>query len=519
MPPFNRRPTLRFQNTWTGLALAIVASLSPQSAFSQVAPSFDASQSQLQTSPLHSFRNLLRTEIGTISQDTLRQTFCDEPQNFCDAVRELTPAQRLEAFHSAESDISSMPPGFHRLEVLSQPEAQTAAIETLRDPTHPEQPAIQSLYQGKSWARLNQLNASAIQALTTHLSNPTLAVPKPVIEKLAQLKLLNPFDESIPLEKRREFLASCGLGDDWNQPKAASLGELIAFANKEGYVIVCPKTILAENNEGLMTILLHEISHQIGPCLVGASILAQIQTESCEVDSRAQPELSPWLDWLGRTQKLERCFHRAGINSGSDAEWLSRFLVRELKRENNDEEEESCSDRVASQLMPSERLGEGLLATCDPTQSKLVVAMITGMGLADEELKSPGKRVQKIARFAQLKLGALEASIRAQMPDTNQFNEAFSDVLAAKLLEKAMKDFHQNMGRRGALEPNAILAGVSALCAQTSNWKLKGEAHSRDDRRFEIFSSQPEFRKILGCQSRLPTALSRRLSQCEGLGL
>jgi hypothetical protein len=343
-----------------------------------------------------------------------------------------------------------------------------------------------------------------------------------VIEKIANLKLLNPFDESIPLETRKGMMAPCGLGEGWEHPQGKTLGEFNAFANVEGYVVVCPKALMATNDEGLLLILLHEISHQIGPCLVGGSLLAQVKTENCEVDASAQPEFTPWLDWMGRTRKLERCFHSAGINAGSDAEWASRILSEEAEREEEKTGKSSCNAKAARQIMPSDRVQEGLLSTCDPSQYKLLIQMLNaldGIEMGEKPL-TPKERVHSLARAVQLKLRSTQAKVRSHLPKSNQFNEAIADAFAAQLYERAERLYRlmrEKSSPAGA--PNDILAGLSGLCATEYDWKLKGEAHSRDDQRMEIFSSQSELRQSIGCVNPIPRGLARNLSRCKGLGL
>ena len=123
------------------------------------------------------------------------------------------------------------------------------------------------------------------------------------------------------------------------------------------------------------------------------------------------------------------------------------------------------------------------------------------------------KTLRDRARSLNLQLRTLQSNVRAVVPNTNQFNEAISDVFAAQLLEPALKKARAKGG------PNSILSGLSALCGTENHWQLKGEAHSRDDRRMAIFASQSELRRLVGCGSQPSRGLAKRLSQCHGLGL
>lgn len=478
--------------------------------------------SALNGSGAFDFEKFLSLGKKEITADLLQQTFCEAPEEFCETVRELTPAQFGVAFSTQEEGAVAIPKGFAMIRALETPEGTEAVLDALQEQAGPDQSALMPLYSGASWQRLQDLNSSAIQTLVEHLSNPALSIPAPVIEKIAQLKLVNPFDESLPLEKRKELFANCGLTDGWDRPHGDTLGAFNAFANVEGFVVVCPKTLMAENDEGLLTILLHEISHQIGPCLVGGSILTQVTTPNCEVDTRLQPELTPWLDWMGRTRKLERCFHNSGINAGSESEWLGRFLSQEVAREEKSTGKHSCESNAARHLLPSDRVQEGLISTCDTSQYKLLIQIMSAMDGVPEDEGSVSKtsRVRKLARTTQLKLRSIQAKVRDSLPDTNQFNEAFSDVFASRLLEQSLQNFQKERGEaKRPIDPNAILSGFSGLCTLEYNWKLKGEAHSRDDRRMAILASQTELRKALGCTNNLGPGLSRRLSRCEGMGL
>jgi hypothetical protein len=460
----------------------------------------------------------LRGAEDALTQNTLQETFCEEPQNFCEAVRDFSPEAQLIPFTG---------PNFHSLRHLLSDEGRVHVSEELRQRTGPDRPLLQPLYEGASLERLQNLYQSAQGALIEHLSQGHLSTPRVAIEKIQGLKLLNPFDGSVPLETRNELMASCGLGPEWSTPTGQSLGEFNAFANVDGYVVVCPQMLFAQNDEGLMTVLIHEIAHQLGPCLVGGALLAQLTEPECTLDSRNQPEVSPWLDWLGRTKKLEQCFHRAGINEGTDMQWISRVFKREIRKqglgsESSEATSTACSSRIAHHLMPSDRIQEGLLSSCDPSQFYMLVQVFSMMEQA--ELKANGnKSLRNRARALQLQARTLQSLARSMVPNTNQFNEAMSDVFAAQLLGRALERYHSIPNARPnelkKPRPNDVLAGLSTLCAEKKSWRMRGEAHSRDDRRMEIFASQSEIRELVGCSKQAPRGLSERLAQCQGLGL
>ena len=492
-------------------------------------PSRSTCSSAAQESPQPGIKGLftaLRRTERVLTETTLQDTFCEEPQNFCDAVRELSGAEHAVAFGEGETGGTSTESGFLMRESLSTEEGKSLVLDGLRafskSTSGTERSVLQSLYEGQSWNRLQNLYSSAQESLIEHLSQKHLSTPPVVIEKLKQLTLLNPFDESVSLGKRKELLASCGLSEGWELSTGNELGDFNAFANVEGFVVVCPQMLLAQNDEGLLTVLIHEIAHQLGPCLVGGALLAQLTKPHCTVDSRVYPQLAPWLDWQGRTKKLEQCFHRAGMNDGTDAAWVSRVLTQEFKKIGDYETLiEGCPRSFAEHLQPSDDPTLGLVSTCDPRQFHLLVQMFSSMERSEIQSKEQ-KNLRDRARSLKLQLRTLQSNARALVPDTNQFNEAISDVFAAQLLEPALK---KNQAKRGqpshtvTSSPNSVLSGLSALCGAESPWQLKGEAHSRDDRRMSVFASQGSLRRLVGCRNQPPRGLAKRLSQCHGLGL
>ena len=471
-------------------------------------------------------RQFLSRAKAEITSETLQEAFCEEPQTFCDTVRNLSIPEHEIAFGSPQmGDGAALPSTFLLRNSLATEEGQNLVVEELQNLSGTEQPLLQPLFEGNSWNRLENLYQSAQSSLIEHLSQPHLSTPEVVIEKIRGLRLLNPFDGSVPLEQRKELMASCGLSEDWELPNGRSVGDFNAFANSDGFIVLCPQMILGQNNEGLMTILIHEIAHQIGPCLVGGAILAQLSGPQCEVNSQAQPEISPWIDWHSRTRRLEQCFHEAGLNEGRDAEWLSRILQKDTKR---DEEldlsatsTEGCPQTFIQHLAPSSDPLRGLVASCDPSQFHLVIQMFAM--LEKSELQAlEHKTLRDRARALQLQVRVLHSMVRATLPSTNQFNEAMSDVFAAQLLGPALQNYRARTSTH-APDPTStrqnILSGLSSLCSPKKMWSHRGEAHSRDDRRMQIFASQAGLRELVGCGSPPSRGLSRRLSKCHGLGL
>ena len=472
---------------------------------------------------LRQFLSRAKTEI---TSETLQEAFCEEPQTFCDTVRDLSIPEHEIAFGSPQTgDGASLPSTFLLRNSLATQEGQNLVVEELQNLSGTEQPVLQPLFQGNSWNRLENLYQSAQSSLIEHLSQPHLSTPDVVIERIRGLRLLNPFDGSVPLEQRKELMAPCGLGEGWELPSGRSVGDFNAFANAEGFIVLCPQMILGQNDEGLMTILIHEIAHQIGPCLVGGAILAQLSGPQCEVNPQAQPEISPWIDWHSRTRRLEQCFHEAGLNEGRDAQWLSRILQKDIQE---DEElgpsassTEGCPQTFIQQLTPSSDPLRGLVASCDPSQFHLVIQMFAMLQKSEIQALEH-KTLRDRARALQLQVRVLHSMARASLPNANQFNEAMSDVFAAQLLGPALQNYR---ARNSTYAPDStsarqnILSGLSSLCSNKKMWSHRGEAHSRDDQRMQIFASQAGLRELVGCGSPPSRGLSRRLSKCHGLGL
>ncbi len=448
---------------------------------------------------------------------TLKTTFCEDPKDFCSSIRDLATGTRRAPQAPAGTSIEPVS-RFLSVANLESPSGLKEATAQLRALGSPDQPLIQPLYEGAPWKRATLSFEIARKVLLDRLSDPALGAPEVVLEKIRNLKLINPFDPNLPIEKRKELYSGCRMGQTWDTPSSDQIGVFNGFASPGG-VVLCPGLLLTMNDEALMTTLLHEISHLIGPCLVGMDILNRFSAPDCRVSAETRPEIAPWLKWMEDTRRLESCFQNAGLNEGSDAQWIARVYERNLRANPSSSAEENCNQELPTHLRPSKIPTEGLLSSCDISQYKVVIQMMNTFDQIGLELSST-QGPKKLARSLQLGLRRLWTAYKIELPDTNQFNEALSDTLAGSLIEKALREYRQATADTSPLpDPKAFLSGLSMLCSETKNWKLKGEAHSRDDRRMQILSSQAALRSAIGCESPIPIGLTRRLSRCQGLGV
>jgi hypothetical protein len=444
----------------------------------------------------------------------LEGAWCQDPKRFCEHVRDAKkqdPSGKLlrESLSAGGCRI----PVMERLERMEDAQQEKEILQVLEARSEGDG-VFHSLYSGESWERVLKM-VGHVQALYLEEMNRTPPrVSDSVKERISKLRVINPFDPNTSESDRETILSSCMIGDSWKTQTAQeqkTLGNWYAFAQADGAVVICPKVLLAMNDEGMAQLLIHEISHLVGPCALGVSLWGQLEAPNCTLPQDDATE--GLLTWIGRLRRLEKCTHEAGINSGSLAKTISRIARSEQRSKKS--MGPGCSHVLPHFLAPSSDREKGILSYCDMTLYLGAYGMSATLerGELQNQRESGGEpfRTRVLSRIKELKLYLKEKKLGrlSERPDSNQFNETYSDLMASRYLPALLT--------RLGVTPQSkdVLDGFSWICREPEDRKLKHESHGLAPQRFQVLSSQPALREWMGCsQKKAPTSLGRDLAGC-----
>jgi hypothetical protein len=356
----------------------------------------------------------------------------------------------------------------------------------------------EGIYVSDEWKKAKSQFEISRNVIINYLKNMNPPAPKVVIDRIINTKLFDPYDSTLSKEKKEEMFSSCSDKDD-------KLGAYNAFANTDGMVVICPKLLVSSGGDKLLDLFLHEISHLVGPCLMGNLMVEKLSPPLCDPKKSEDPEVQDLGQWVGRMKKLDKCFIRAGLNKGGDEKWIAKELTEIWDGPVDNQDVNKCPFDPM-EFKRSKDPFEGHMSYCDPANVKMVV--LVGRVVESMELESP------IAK----KINSLKQKItylKMNVPDANQFNEAHADWLAARLLPEAMNEWssqHKESPKSG--QGIDIASQISKLCSGRYQFFQKKEAHPLDNDRMSIFTSQPEVREMLGCEGD-PKFFSKRIGKCE----
>jgi hypothetical protein len=430
------------------------------------------------------------------------QDLCHNPKKFCDNIRKTEASQFLKNYH----DSKCRPYIYWSKEQLNSEEGAKKIGKILREridrsklPT-PDFEFVgheEGIYQGESWEKAKEQFKISKSVLLEYLKNLSPAAPEIVISTIEKTNIMDPYDKKIPLEFRQHALGNCG-------SDAETIGDYNAFADFNGYVTVCPKILLATQGENLLTLFLHEISHQLGPCLMANQMITYLTPPECDLSKSEDKRIQDIGSWIGRLHELEECFLDAGLNKGSDDKWLGKKLDQLMSKEAK-EDPTKCLSK-GSEFKISKDPFKGTSGYCDHSNAKTIILLTQIMNqleVKNKMLKMIGKVQSKITE------------LKIKIPDANQFNEGHADWLAGRLLPKAIGEWNKlQKNKKNSNLPEDIASELSLLCSNTKDYLLKGEAHPLDQRRMEIFLSQTDLREMLGCEGK-PKQFSRKMNKCS----
>jgi hypothetical protein len=441
----------------------------------------------------------------------LIQTLCENPKKFCAQFRDKiyekgkpidfeNPDGRIHFDSDCKMFVGN------KRKLIESEEASNKVAEILRART--DQGKLpktdfefsghaEGVYFDENWKKAKSQFELSRKVIINYLEKMDPTAPKVVVDRIKNTKLFDPYDSSIPKEKRQELFSNCEATND-------KLGSYNAFANTDGMVVICPKLLVASQGDKLLDLFLHEISHLIGPCLMAQLMVQKLTPPECDPKKSEAAEVQDLGHWIGRMKKLDQCFIKAGFNKGGDELWIARELQKAMEGPISMEDNKCPLD--PKDFKRSKDPFKGTWSYCDPANVKLVVLMA-----------QIGKGIETESKFAQ-KINNLKKTLtilKIKIPDANQFNEAHADWMAARLLPEAMKEWSsENKDSKKGGEGVDMASQISKLCSGSYQFFQKGEAHPLDNDRMAIFASQPEMRQMLGCKED-PKFFSKRIGKCE----
>ncbi len=456
-------------------------------------------------------------------QSTFRDAFCTRPRESCEVLRGAffeTSTERADSeqvFFDARCNSHPLV----RLSALETERSLSDITRTLRERTGIDHAGL-AVYRTQEWQNYTEVFELAKEALLETLGPRGLNVPETVLAKIRAARLFDPHQTSLTAEQRSEALAPCSISaasleEGVRTSDRDQLGEFNAFAGLPADIVICPKVVLStQSPEAIGTVLLHELSHLVGPCLLGYELASFRQGPRCTLSSIVSPQVEGLRNWRRRTHRVEECFYRAGINRGRNPRWLIALVEGASDNANsatadptptpNPSEAGGCGVSLRD-FEASNDIDQGLASTCD--RSLLVISGALHYGLRDLD--------EEATRYERLR-----ARVRAQRlnrmvdhPDENQFNEALSDALASRTLPAFLaRSRLRNPGTNSSGEELAWSLGF--LCDLDQHRADSRMFHPDGNRRMEILSSDPQTRALLGCEAdqRPRSRLSRRLEEC-----
>jgi len=388
--------------------------------------------------------------------------------------------------------------------------AQEAQIgETLRARTGAATTGL-AVYQGETWEQARRVFTLVRDEMLRSLSTGGFHAPAAVLERIRGARLFDPNDPSIPTARRDEFLMTCGVSA--TAETKSPLGIPNAFAAPGGDVVICPKMLLsATSPAALGTVLVHELGHLVGPCQVGFDLASARVGVGCRIDETPERVSGQLMSWRRDLLTLESCFHRANLNRGRIPNWVVRILSASTSATPDAPDAPDAPDPCtpgASDFQPGRTPQEGLLSACDPSNLYLMATLTIGLEGLDPELPRRKRRADLVRMFL--------LSRRAEHPDSNQFDESFSDYLASRVLPGVLERLGRPIAPEAAERGLDEALGLSVLCDLDRPSSLRGEVHPEGDVRMGVLTSQPETRERMGCATRpgIVATTARTLKSC-----
>jgi hypothetical protein len=436
--------------------------------------------------------------------ELFRRTLCERPARACEL---LFRRMGSESPAAVPADSSCEPhPAWIQAQLASS-ESQTAVAATLRARSGAAT-TVEAVFRSTEWTDAQRLFEVSRSQMIRTLAAPPFQAPRDVLQKIEAARLFDPRDPSWSAEQRSELLGHCGLKEAGEADPP--LGALNAFATIEGSVVICPQMLLsARSPAALGTVIIHELAHLIGPCQTGIHLAGLRSGAGCRIPQEAGSPGAALLAWRRGLLTLERCFHEGGLNRGSTPSWAVRAATVETPELDSETSPlpESC-ELQASDFRAGSSAEAGLASACDNRPIFMTGMIRTVMEAADSEASTR----QKISRAGRV----LRLKWRYTRPDSNQFDESFSDYLASRVLPGVLAATPGEASAERRAVDQAF--GFSLLCEEDRVHSLRNEVHPGGDDRMAVFASQHESRRTLGCtgQPGRGERLARTLKECPG---
>jgi hypothetical protein len=495
--------------------------------------------SENEAAPGCSSQNERRRRRTEDFQAEFRDALCTRPQSACEVLIDPLAAASVGNRKNPQSprvSIGSIPfdsscrahPIWIR-EQLDDRATSLGIVEILRERTGTEH-AGRAVFQTEEWARAQEIFRHAKEALLETLGPKGLRAPPAVLARIRAATIFDPNDPKLNEAQVNESMSSCGLSfasdsTDASADTSSHLGHWNAFAANPATVVLCPKMVLGlQSPEAMGALLLHELAHLAGPCLLGFELADEREGPNCEMPSTPNARRDDIIQWRGVTARMERCFHQSGLNDGHFPGWIEE-LARDMDSAASDDASESSSGAPADvaeaatcgmrkqDFIPSEDPHQGLASACARDGFFLGATFHYGIEAYSEEATR-----RERARARRISNRVLRRSVR---PNANQFNEAFSDAMVSRAMPGFLarySDGRKNPGEQGV----DIAWGFSFLCDPDQSSHSRRDQHPRGDRRMEILISDPVTREAMGCspEKRLRSRVAQNLDGCleDGAG-